>query len=320
MSAAGPASAATGAGHARYAVLAGDDDFLIYAEMVSTHALDPVSLDNNAQVYALGRTGGPIHLGQALTSTRVVSISQSNVVIVNDFRHHHRVRTWDLDSGHHTAIGTNEDVVGATPNGWIALDRGFVDGTHVVARKYSGGLVDYGTPITPGVDYGITVGPNGFVAYANNSLDDNGEVTYTRWAHPTVHRTLIEPGGKNVHCDSVSASYAGCVLRGGINRSTSLIALSGDQRTTAGNRCAYQVAVWGSRLAWSDEVAHQGCDIGRIGVTTTAGTSQLSKETFNALGIAVVWGRVVTSSEGQRSLVTISSVRKASKPLTRANV
>jgi hypothetical protein len=317
---AGPVSAATGDGHARYAALAGDDDFLIYAEKISTNPLDPASLSATADIYALGRTGKPTHLGTALTSTQVVSLSRSNVVIVNKFKHHHRVRAWDLDSGQHAAIGTNEDVVGAAPHGWIALDRGFVDGTHVVARSYNGDLTDYGTSITPGVDYGVVSGPDGFVAYANNFLDDNGEITYTPWAHPTVHRTLLAPGGKNVRCDSVSESYAACVIGGGINRSVALISLSGDHRTTSGNRCAYRLSVWGSRLAWGIGIASHGCRTGHIGVTGLAGTTRLSKQRFNILGTTVAWDRVVTSSKGQRSLVTLAGVRHDAKPLRRAEV
>ena len=319
VSAISSAAAATGSGHARYVVLTGDDDFLIYAAAVSSHALHPGTLPGGADLYALGRTGQPIHLGKALVGPQIVSLSRSNVVVVNPFKHHHRVRSWNLDTGHHEAIGTNEDVVGATPNGWIAEDPGFTDGTHVVARTNSGDLVDYGTPLTPGVDYGITVGPNGFVAYANNFVNDNGETTYTRWAHPKTHRTLLAPGGKNVRCDSVSASYAGCVIRGGINRSVALIALGGSHQTTAGNRCAYQVAVWGTRLAWSDAVAHHGCEIGHIGATTLAGESKLSKQRFNIQGMTTAWDRVVTSTSGQRGLVTLSRIRAESKPLTRAN-
>lgn len=317
---AAPASAATGDGHAHYAALAGDDQLLIYAEKITTSALNPVSLSPTAEIYALGPSGRPSHLGKALTSPEVVSLSQSNVVIVNKFKHHHRVRAWDLDSGQHLAIGTNEEVVGATPHGWIALDKGFVDGTHVVARSYNGDLTDYGTPITPGVDYGVTSGPDGFVAYANNFVDDNGEITYTPWAHPTVHRTLLPPGRKNVRCDSVSDSYAACIIGGGINRSIALISLSGDHRTTSGNRCAYQLSVWGARLAWGIGIASHGCKTGHIGVTGLAGVTQLSKQRFNILGTTVAWNRVVTSSQGQRSLVTISGIHRDAKPLRRANV
>ncbi|HVU61456.1 MAG TPA: hypothetical protein VHA79_14770 [Mycobacteriales bacterium] len=320
VSAVAPASAAGGDGHARYAALAGNDDFLLYAEKVDGSPLDPTSLDNQADIYALGRTGKPIRLGLALRSAEVVSMSRSNVVIVNPFRHHNRLRAWNLESGRHVNVGTNQDVVGATPNGWLSLDRGFDDGTHVVARSYSGAIVDYGDPITPGVDYGVTAGPNGFVAYANNFVNDNGEITYTPWAHPDRHRTLLEPGGKNVRCDSVNAHYAGCVIRGGINRSVALIALSGEHRTTAGNRCAYHVAVWGRRLAWSVGISRHGCKSGHVGATSNAGLSQLSKQRFNILGMVTAWGRVVTSSVGQRSLVKISSIRHHARPLNRANV
>jgi hypothetical protein len=320
ITAAGPAVAASGDGHARYAVLAGNDDFLLYAEAITTHPLDPVSLDPKADIYALGRAGKPVLLGKVLSNEEVVSLSASNVVVLNKFKHKKRLRAWNLDSGRHTDIATNEDVIGATRNGWIARDPGFVDGTHVVARSYSGDLVDYGTPITPGVDYGVTVGPNGFVAYANNFVDDNGEVTYTPWAHPDRHRTLLEPGGKNVRCDSVSADYAGCVIRGGINRSVTLIALSGEHRTTAGNRCAYHVAVWGRRLAWSVGISSHGCKSGHVGATSNAGLSRLSKQRFNILGMATAWGWVVMSSAGQRSLVKISAIRHKAKPLNRANV
>lgn len=315
-----PASAAGGDGHARYAALAGDDDYLVYAEAVSRRPLDPVSLKPRAQVYALGRTGDPVHLGRALHRTEVVSISRSNVVIVNRFKHHHRVRAWNLDSGRHTAIGTNEDVVGATPNGWIAKDAGFADGTHVVARSYSGDIVDYGTPITPGVDYGIVVGPNGFVAYADDFRNDNGEVTYTRWSKPDRHRTLLDPGGKNVRCDSVNEAYAACVIGGGVRRSITLISLDGQTRATAGNRCAYQLRVWGSRMAWGVGIASHGCKTDHVGVTNLAATTQLSRGRFNILGTAVAWNRLVTSSVGQRSLVRLRSVRHAAKPLARADV
>ncbi|HVT64798.1 MAG TPA: hypothetical protein VHD81_06575 [Mycobacteriales bacterium] len=314
-----PASAAAG-GHARYVALAGDDDYLIYAEKVGTSPLNPVSLSPTANVYALGRTGKPMLMDKALTDPQVVSLSKSNLVIVNKFKHHNRVRSWNLATGQHTAIGTNEDVIGATPNGWISLDKGYVDGTHVIARSYSGDLTDYGNPITPGVDYGVTVGPHGFVAYADNFVNDNGEITYTPWAHPSVHRTLQAPGGKNVRCDSVSESYAACVIGGGVNRSVALISLSGHNRTTAGNRCAYQLSVWGSRLAWGIGIASHGCKTGHIGVTSLLGTTQLSKQRYNILGTTVAWNRVITSNAGQRSLVRLSSIHKAAKPLKRANV
>jgi hypothetical protein len=314
-----PASAATG-GHMRYTALAGSDDYLIYAAKVSRNPLEPASLDNKADLYALARSGQPVHLGKALTSAKVVSLSRSNLVIVNPFHNHNRLRAWNLQSGHQVNVGTNQDVVGATPNGWLSLDRGFPDGPHVLSRSYSGDIVDYGNPITPGVDYGITVGPNGFVAYANNFQNDNGEVTYTRWSKPDRHRTLVAPGGKNVRCDSVSAAYAGCVIRGGAHRSVALIALRDGAQTTAGNRCAYQVSVWDLRLAWSVGTSRHGCQSGHIGSTSLAGHGALSTQRYNILGMVTAWGRLITSNAGQRALVRIKSIRHSGKPLARAKV
>jgi hypothetical protein len=46
----------------------------------------------------------------------------------------------------------------------------------------------------------------------------------------------------------------------------------------------------------------------------------LSKQRFNILGTTVAWDRVVTSSKGQRSLVTLAGVRHDAKPLRRAEV
>src|SRR6185312_14563225 len=202
--------------------------------------------------------------------------------------------------------GTNEDVVGATPDGWLVKDPGFNDGTHVVDRPESGGIVDYGTPLTPGVDFAVAVGPSGFVAYADDFRNDNGEVTYTPWSSPPRHRTLIAPGGSSVRCDSVGSSYAGCAIGSGITRSVGLLALSGNTRTTDGNRCADQLTVWGSKLAWNTAIATHSCPKGHIGVMTTAATTRVSKLRFDPRAVTAAWGKLVTSNRGQGTLVTLT--------------
>lgn len=309
-----------GVGHARYVVLTGDADYLIYAEAVSSQPLDPTALGSGDEIYALARTGPPIHIGKALAEPQLVSLSQSNLVIVNPFKHHERVRSWNLTTGHHGDIGSNEDVVGATPNGWLAKDGGFTDGTHVVARSYSGHLVDYGNPVTPGVDFAITVGPNGFVAYADNFRNDDGEITYTPWSRPIRHRMLLAPGGKDVRCASVSASHAGCLMGSGASTFATLIALSGKSRTTGSGRCAYALAVWGSELAWSINTGRHDCAKQHIGLLTDAGTTRYSTKRFDPLGATTAWGRLVTSQIGQRALVTLTGIRSTPKPLVRATV
>ncbi|HVS69296.1 MAG TPA: hypothetical protein VHE56_12140 [Mycobacteriales bacterium] len=308
-----PAAAASAA-RAHYVVITGDSHYVVYAEAVRSHRLDPVTLGAADDIYALGKTGKPIHLGKAAASPQLISLSRSHVVIVNPFKHHERVRSFDLGSGAHSAIGTNEDVVGATPDGWIAKDKGFTDGTHVVARADSGGITDYGTPLTPGVDFGVAVGPNGFVAYADNFQNSNGEVTYTPWAHPSVHRTLLAPGGKDVRCDSVSSSYAACVVGSGLKRFVELIALDGKTRALGGNRCANQLAVWGSQVAWNVVITQHMCERGQLGLMTTSGTTKKSKLRFDPLAVTTAWGRLVTSDRGQRDLVTLRKIR--GKPIT----
>lgn len=317
---AGPVSAATAAARPHYVVIAGDSDYVVYAEAVRSHRLDPVSLGATVDIYALGRTGKPIHLGKAGAAPQLISLSRSHLVIVNSFKHHERVRSYDLATGAHSAIGTNENVVGATPDGWIAKDKGYTDGTHLVARADSGGITDYGNPVTPGVGFGVVTGPNGFVAYANNFRNSNGEVTYTPWAHPNVHRTLTAPGGKEVRCESVSARYAACLVGSGLKRFVELISLDGKSRALGGNRCAYELTVWGSRVAWNVVITQHACARGQLGAMTTSGTTSKSKLRYDPLGVATAWGRLVTSSRGQRDLVTLRKLRGAPTALKRARI
>lgn len=315
-----PAAALTSQAQPRYVVLAGYGNHLVYAEKTATRPLDPGSLNSQAHIYALGRTGKPVLLGRALPSADVISLSQSNLVIVNPFRSHNRVRSWNLATGHHGDVGTNEDVVGATPDGWIAKDPGFSDGTHVVARSDSGNLTDYGDPVTPGVDFAVTVGPRGFVAYADSFPSDNGEITYTPWSNPSVHRTLLAPGSRNVRCGSVSASYAACTIGVGTNQTIALFALRGGGRTNAFGRCANDLAVWGTQLAWNVGSTQTRCATDHVGVLTQAGRTQLSRQRFDPLGLAAAWGRLVTSPVGQASLVTLNGVRATPRTLGRAKV
>jgi hypothetical protein len=281
-----------------------------------------VNLGTNVNLYALGRHGKPIALGKVPPKLRLLSLSGSNFITMNkSIKGTNRVRWWNFATGKNGSTGTNEDVVGATPDGWIVEDPGFADGTHVVSRPESGsGIFDYGTPLTPGVDYGIAVGPSGFVAYADNFVNDNGEVTYTPWSPPARHRTLIAPGGKNARCDSVSSSYTGCVVGSGTARSVALIALSGHSRTTAGNRCADQLSVWGARIAWNTATALHSCQKGHVGAMTGDARTVVSKLRFDPRGVAAAWGQLVTSSRGQSALVTLTGVRARPSPLTRARV
>jgi hypothetical protein len=313
-----PASAATA--QRRYVVLAGDDDFLVYATAVRSHPLNPFNLPATAEVYALGRSGPPIHIGKALPEPRIVSLSRSNLVIVNPFKHHKRVRSWNLKTGAHDAIGTNEGVVGASPHGWIAEDPGYVDGTHVVERPASGGIVDYGNPVTPGVDFAVTVGPDGFVAYADNFLNDNGEITYTRWSRPQHHVTLREPGDKNVRCDSVSSSYAACLQGSAAKRFLTLYAVDGQTSTTGGGSCAYELTVFGTELAYTINTTRRDCKIGHLGLLTNTGATRTSSARFDPLSLTVAWDKLVTSSRGQRELVTLAGINATGKSLRRANV
>lgn len=315
-----PLSAATAAAHARYVVLAGDADVLVYAEAVRHSTLDPANLGSSVKLYALRATGKPIALGRVAPKLRLLSLSRSNLVIVNKTPQSKRVRWWHFGDRKHGDIDTNERVVGATPDGWLTADGGFTDGTHVVARMESGGIRDYGTPLTPGVDFGIAVGPDGFVAYSDDSVNDNGELTYTPWSPPIRHRTLVAPGGKNIRCDSVSSSYAGCVIGSGITRVVALIALRNGSRTQAGNRCADQVSVWGSRLAWNVAITLHGCPKGHVGVMSSAATTRLSKLRFDPLAVTAAWGRLVTSARGQGTLVTLTRVRAKPQQLHRARV
>lgn len=314
-----PASAATGV-HPRYVALTGDPQFLVYAETSSSQTIDPIDFGGNVNLFALGRTGRPVNLGKAGRQPRVVSLSRSNLIVVNPYLHHYRIRWWDLGTGRHGVLATNENVVGATPDGWLTEDGGYADGTHVIRRSESGGLVDYGNPLSPGVDYAVVSGPNGFVAYADNFMNDNGEITYTPWSHPGRHRTLIPPGGKNVRCDSVSSTYAGCILGSGVRRSVALIALSGNVRTTGGSRCAFAVTVWGSELAWNVNTTRHSCPKGHIGAMTSDAVTTTSKLRFDPMSVTAAWGRLVTSSRGQRGLVTLTGVRATPRPLQRAAV
>jgi hypothetical protein len=314
-----PVSAATNP-HPRYVALTGDTDFLVFAEATSSQTINPIDFGGGVNLFALAKTGRPVNLGKAGRQPRLVSLSRSNLVVVNPYLHHYRIRWWNLSTGQHGVLATNENVVGATPNGWLTEDGGYADGTHVIGRSESGGLVDYGNPVTPGVDYAVVSGPNGFVAYADNFLNDNGEITYTSWSHPGRHRTLIPPGGKNVRCDSVSSAYAGCVLGGGARRTVALIALTGNARTTGGNRCAFAVTVWGTELAWNITTTRHSCPKGHIGVMTSDGVTRTSKLRFDPMSVTAAWGRLVTSSQGQRTLVTLTGVRAKPKPLQRAAV
>ncbi|HVV75776.1 MAG TPA: hypothetical protein VHC43_07035 [Mycobacteriales bacterium] len=318
----GPAANAAGNAKARYVVLSGDSKYLVYAEAVQRSALDPISLPAHANLYALGRTGKPMSLGKAGAGggLQLVSLSQSMVVVVNTFKTGHRVRWWNLDSGKSGDLSSNEHLLGATPDGWITRDGGYPDGKHVVARSVDGDIVDYGNPLQKGVDFGIAVGPNGFVAYADNFLNDNGEITYTPWAHPTVHRVLAAPGGKNVRCDSVSPSYAACLLGGGSRRAVALFALRGNHRTTGGGRCVNEATVWGTRVAWDIALSNHGCRAGHLGQMTQLGTTRLSKLRFNPAAITTAWRRLVTSRQGQGALVTLGAIRGTPKPLKRANI
>ncbi|HWC33391.1 MAG TPA: hypothetical protein VG650_01065 [Mycobacteriales bacterium] len=317
-----PAAAARTAAraHARYVVVTGDDKYLIYAEAVRHTNLDPVGLPTAANLYALGRTGGPIALGTVGSRLRVISLSRSSLVVVNKTATGHRVRWWVLGSAQHGDISTNEDVVGATPDGWITKDGGFADGTHVVSRSHSGDLVDYGNPLGHRVGYGVVVGPTGFVAYADNFVNDNGEVTYTSWHNASRHRTLLAPGGKNVRCDSVSSGYAGCVIGNGASRAVERFALSGGSRTATNGKCADRLTVWDTELAWNVTTTRAGCPTGHATAMTSTGSTRSSKQPFNSLGVTVAWGRLVTAAQGQGELVTLTAVRAKPHPLSRADV
>ncbi|MGN6473431.1 MAG: hypothetical protein ACTHK4_07255 [Mycobacteriales bacterium] len=315
-----PVSAATSPARARYVVLAGDSDVLVYAEAIRRGTIDPANLGSNVNLYALRATGKPISLGTVTPKLRLISLSRSNLVIVNITLHSKRIRWWNFGTGKHGDSATNVRIIGATPDGWIEEDGGFSDGKHVVARPESGGVRDYGTPITPGVDYSVAVGPNGFVAYSDDSVNDNGEVSYTPWSLPVRHRTLVAPGGPSIRCDNVASSYAGCVASGGVTRVVALIALRDGSRTQAGNRCADQLSVWGSRLAWNIAISQHACREGHIGVMTSTAATRLSKLRFDPLAVTAAWGRLVTSTTGQGALVTLTGVRAKPQPLRRARV
>jgi hypothetical protein len=78
--------------------------------------------------------------------------------------------------------------------------------------------------------------------------------------------------------------------------------------------------VWGARVAWGIGITAHDCATNHVGVTNLVGSTRVSDQKFNILGLVVAWGRVITSSRGERSLVKIASVRHAAKPLNRANV
>jgi hypothetical protein len=245
-----------------------------------------------------------------------VSISGSSLVIANGQGKHRHVRWWDLANGHHRDIVSSEDVVGAAPGGWL-FEVAKENGTHVELQRYAGGLIDFGVPITAGVDFAVTSGPNGFVAYADNFANDNGEISYTRWSNPAHHRTLFT-GGSNHTCDSVSATYAGCVLQGEPGHPISLMPLNGRFATTQGSVCPYATTLWGNRLAWIARDNKPSCATKRVGVMNLAGNVTHSKDEFNTLSITTAFGKLVLANPGRRSLVTLKDTRAKPHTLSRA--
>ena len=313
------AASAAPSAHLRYVPITGNSEYLVYAAATRPKTLSPVTFDGSVSLYVLGRSGAPKLLGTAGALPRLISISGSSLVVANGQGKHRHVRWWDLSAGQHRDIVSSEDVVGAAPGGWL-FEVAKENGTHVELQRHAGGLLDYGVPITSGVGYAVASGPNGFVAYANNFPTDNGEISYTPWAHPSRHRTLFAPGGSKHRCDSVSAAYAACVLDGEPGHPVALFPLSGQPPTTQGSVCPYATTAWRDRLAWIARDNKPDCATKRVGVMNLAGNVTHSKATFNTLSITSAFGKLVLASAGQRTLVTLRAIRAKPQPLKRAAI
>lgn len=314
-------AAASARAHARYVPIVGNGRYLVYAEASRRSTISPVTFGGNVDLYVLRATGTPTLLGTADGAPRLVSLSRDTLVITNPGpKGHERIRWWDLATGRHSNLVTSEQVVGARPGGWLfEVDK--EDGTHVFSQAFDGSnLIDYGIPLSTGVDFSVSSGPDGFVAYADNDATDNGEISYTRWAHPSHHRTLLSPGGSQSSCHSVTSAYAACVLWGEATHPVALFPLNHGGSTTAGGDCPYDATVWGSRLAWISRDHPKSCATKHVGVLSHSGTANQTTATFNTLSITSAWGHLVMASPGQRSLETLRTVRGKAHPLSRTKV
>jgi hypothetical protein len=313
-----PASGAAGGAHARYVPIAGNGQYLVYAEAVRAHTIGPLDFGSDVRLYALAKSGRPTLLGRAGPAPRVISLSRSMLIVATMQGKHRHLRWWDLATGRHSDLVISEDIVGASPDGWLfEVDK--PDGTHVYSQSPGGDLVDYGIPMSPHVDYAVTSGPNGFVAYADNFQNDNGEITYTSWAHRTRHRTLLTPGGTNNKCESVTSRFAACVLQGAPGRPVALFPLDGRTPTIKASLCPYAATVWGTRLAWVPRDSG-ACAAKHVGVMSRGGTIKRTVDTFNRLAVTSAFGRLVLASPGQRALETLKAPRGKTHLLARATI
>jgi hypothetical protein len=312
------ASATAPHAQARYVAITGNSQFLVYGEAVRTGTIDPISLGAHVSLYALGRTGNPISLGEAGPAS-LISLSRNNLVVATTHGHTRHVRWWNLANGTHSNTATSEHVVGATPNGWL-FEVNRENGTHLMSHTFAGDLTDLGVPLTSGVDYSVISGPDGVVAFANNFENNNGAISYTPYAHPSRQRMLLASGTTDNTCNSVTSSFAACVLGSGVHRTVALFPLNGHQPTLTASACPWDVSVWGSRVAWVVRDTRDDCSTKNAAAMGRSGVVVFSTDTFNPIASTVALGRLIVSSPGQRMLETLTGPRAKPRPLRRATV
>jgi hypothetical protein len=313
-------AAGTGGPVTRYAPVLGNAHYLVYAEAIRAKPLDPQSFSSRVELYMLRKTGGPVALGPLGLSPWYFSLTGSNLIAVHgNVNGKSHVKHWNLATGHHAADVTSENVIGASPDGWLFEVRK-PDGTHVMSQSYSGTLTDYGDPLVPGVDFAVTSGPNGFLAYANNFENENGQFTYTSWSHPARHRTLLTAKHQNNFCASVSAAYAACML-GAVKHPLVLLPLDGRKPTIKAGTCASAFTMWGTSIGLL--VGGHGspsCPRGTVARLSRGGRLTYSKRRYSTVTVTSAWGRLIASSKAQHGLVTLTGPRATPRPLGRATV
>lgn len=321
--AAAPATAATTtsvsatAAKPRVAPVAGSADYLAYVVGTSSHKAYVPAAEKTGTLYVRSRSGKTRKLG-AMAWEPFFSLVDSTLIEMSfSGPGTEHVSWWNLASKAHGSftVAAPTRVVAAAPHGWL-LTSGVGGGT-LSYRHFDGTTTKLGHPTPTGVDYDVTAGAAGYVAFSNNDENGNGEIVYSSWKHSTKRVVLQKAGGSDGNaCSNVGAKWALCGLYDVKHQPVALIRLSDAKQVRTTDRCrSASGALVSAKAAWVN-YGSKGCTKGRVEMFDTHGhLTKSSRHDYNWRFQLSGLSRLVTTNQAQTKVLGLTKANGTPKVL-----